>query len=171
MRVPPGPAGQTQAACQGTPGLCCLSGALALGVLRAALHRGNKNNHQISKEHNQESWLAAKENYIRCIEMDLFNGRKETTGQVFELFSYFPGKGCMVSLASRDGKNWESWKWLRYSPQLISCNTLTTSHIWESLNAFSYMLGQKAWKNPWSWAPKQQGIQASCRAQRWTRES
>lgn len=39
--------------------------------------------------------------------MDLFNGRKETTVQVLELFSYLPGKGCMVSLASRDGKNYE----------------------------------------------------------------
>jgi len=53
-----------QAGCQGTPGLCCLSGALALGVLRADLHRSNKNNHQISKEHHQESWLAAEENQI-----------------------------------------------------------------------------------------------------------
>lgn len=39
--------------------------------------------------------------------MDLFNGRKETTGQAFELFFYLPGKGCMVSLASRNGKNCE----------------------------------------------------------------
>lgn len=39
--------------------------------------------------------------------MDLFNSRKENTGQAFELFSYFPGKGCMVSMASRDGTNYE----------------------------------------------------------------
>lgn len=126
MRVPPGPAGQTQAACQGTPGLCCLSGALALGVLRADLHRGNENNYQISKEHNQECWVAAQENYIGCIEMDLFNGRKETTGASLWTLLLLTRKR-MYGFLDQWGWEalWESWKWLRYSPQPIPCNTLT----------------------------------------------
>lgn len=33
-------------------------------------------------------------------------------------------------------------------------HTHSQSHFWDSLNVFSYMLGQKAWKNLWSWAVK-----------------
>lgn len=75
--------------------------------------------------------------------MDLFNGRKESTGQVFELFSYFPGKGFVVSLARRDGKNYErveSGLGTAFSPSHATHSEPVTLG---SLNAFSYMLGQK----------------------------
>lgn len=145
-----------QAACQGTPGLCCLSGALALGVLRADLHRGIKNNYQISKEHNPESWLAAKENDFWCIEMNLFNDRKDTIGaSLWSLLSLTRTRmsGCLGQWVWE--VLWGSWKWHRYSfSPSHATHSQPQCHIGDSLNVFSYMLGQRAWKNLQPWAPK-----------------
>jgi len=70
-------------------------------------------------------------------------GRKPQ-GQVFELFFYLPGKGCLASLAGGDGKHCEragSGLGTALSPPHAP-HSQPESHIWDSLNV--YMLGQKA---------------------------
>lgn len=80
-------------------------------------------------------------------------GRKPQ-GQAFELFCS-TRKRMYGFLGQWGGEALgESWKWLRYSPQPTPSNTQPESHIWDSSNIFSHKLGQKAWKNLWSWAPK-----------------